>query len=111
MNTMAQATGSKLVLCFVPGAVEVSRASEINYFPWDQDLSDKTHYDLGRPLTALKTIAQGLNIPVVDLTPSLKGAPDQPVYFPDSWHWNEKGHVVAAKAIETALGNLGWLEK
>jgi len=111
MNAVAKTTGSRMVLCFVPGAVQVSKPSDINYFPWDQDLSDKALYDLERPLSSLKVLAQSIGIPLVDLTPYLKEAPDQPVYFPDSWHWNEKGHAVVARTLETALDSLGFLEK
>lgn len=109
MNEFCQEIGSRLVIYFVPGAVAVSRPSDIAYFPWDQDLSDQARYDLDRPLRSLRMIADPLKILVVDLTPYLRKHSKQPVYFPESWHWNKEGHQVVARVISETLANIGYL--
>jgi len=48
-------------------------------------------------------IKEQFGIPMVDLTPSLKFHPVQPVYFPESWHWNKEGHKVVAGVIARDL--------
>ncbi len=111
MQKICEETNSRLVIVFVPGAVEVSQSKFINYFPWDQNLSDTNTYDMERPLKNLQYIATDVNIPVLDLTPYLKTYPRQPLYFPDSWHWNEEGHQVVATVLKEYLLNSGLIYK
>jgi peptidoglycan/LPS O-acetylase OafA/YrhL len=101
MHRISRDIGATLVVVFVPGAVTVSKPSDLTYFPWDQHLSDPSKYDLTRPQRALARITDPLGISVMDLTPYLSAHPIQPVYFPASWHWNPAGHRVAARAIAT----------
>ena len=97
------------VIYFVPGAVAVSNTADIDYFPWNQDITDKSLYDLNRPLKNLLKITDSLGISVVDLTPHLKSHFRQPVYFPESWHWNKEGHKVVANVIAKDLADRGLL--
>ncbi|RPH70456.1 hypothetical protein EHM76_06580, partial [bacterium] len=86
-------------IMYVPGAVAVSRPADIGYYPYGINLDHNKNYDFELPLQNLHKITKLGRIPVYDLTPVLKNSPVQPVYFPDSWHWNKSGHSVCAKAI------------
>lgn len=103
IQATADRTGARLVIYFVPAAVAVSDTRTLSYFPWDQDVSDRAAYDLGRPLEHLRQVAAPLGLPVVDLSPFLRSHPAQPVYFTDSWHWNREGHRAAAEAVARTL--------
>lgn len=109
MQDLCRRIDARFLVCFVPGAVAVSAPSDIAYFPWDVDLSDRSRYDLNRPLDALLSIARETGIAVLDLTPDLRRHVPQPVYFPESWHWNESGHQVVARTIAAALTQSGAL--
>ena len=111
MKDVCTRNGAKMIVYFVPGAVAVSEPADIHYFPWDQDLSDTSKYDLDRPLKNLQRLAGKVGLPVVDLTTVLKNHKIQPVYFPDSWHWNLEGHKVVAAAIYNDLKMQGILNK
>jgi hypothetical protein len=111
MARVVRSIGARMLIAFVPGAVAVSDPGQISYFPWDQDLSDGSRYDLGRPWRELHRIATGLGVPALDLTSALRNATPQPVYFPESWHWNDRGHSVAADAIADGLERLGLLPR
>ena len=103
MNGVCHENGCRFVIYFVPGAIAVSKPADIAYFPRGEDLSNKKLYDLDRPFLTLKTMANQLNIPLVDLTPYLRRSKKQPVYFPESWHWNNEGHQVVAGVIAQDL--------
>jgi lysophospholipase L1-like esterase len=109
MNQLCKQIGAEFVIYYVPGAIAVSKISDISYFPWDQDVFDRLKYDLERPWRHLVEMSLKLSIPVVDLTPNLKSHPVQPVYFPESWHWNKEGHQVVARTISESLFKLGYL--
>jgi hypothetical protein len=111
MLQVCQQLGSDFVIYFVPGAVAVSDTSNIAYFPLDQDLTDRSEYDLNLPLRNLRKVTDPLGIPVVDLTPFLKLHPIQPVYFPESWHWNKEGHKLVADVIVKDLLDRGLLSQ
>ena len=102
---------AEMIVYFVPGAVAVSTPADIHYFPRDLDLSDTSNYDLDRPLENLRRLAGTVGLPVVDLTPPLKNHKTQPVYFPDSLHWNPEGHKVVAAAIYDDLKMRGVSDK
>jgi len=58
--------------------------------------------DLDRPARAIAERVPE-SIPVLDLTPVLRAAADEPLYFTYDGHWNEEGHRVAAAALEEFL--------
>jgi hypothetical protein len=109
MDALCQNSGAKLIIYFVPGAVEVSAPSDIAYFPLNQNLLDESKFDLDLPYTNLVEIADKLQIPVVNLKEPLKQDPNQPVYFPASWHWNQEGHRVVAEFIASDIEERGLL--
>ena len=95
MRDTCKRQGAQMIVYFVPAAVGVMPPAALSYFPWTENLSDSSRYDLNRPLAALQEIAADLGISVVDMTPPLKASPGAP-YFSDSWHWTVEGHRVAA---------------
>jgi hypothetical protein len=103
MNELCLDFDATLVVYFVPGAVEVSVPADIAYFPWDQNLLDKSKFDLDRPYANLIEIADKLQIQTTSLKEHLKQNPNQPVYFPESWHWNQEGHRIVAEFIASDL--------
>jgi hypothetical protein len=111
MNDECRNVSAQFVVFFVPGAVAVSKPADIDYFPWDQKLSDHPIYDLERPYRILRKITDELKIPAIDLTPYLRKHQKQPVYFPGSWHWNHEGHKVVAGAIAQNLADYGLLDQ
>ena len=100
MSDVCKQNRAKMVIYFVPAAIAVSKPEYISYYPWNQDVLDRSRFDFNLPFQHLQKMGKDLDIPVVDLTPELKKYHDQPVYFPGSWHWNAKGHKVAAKSCE-----------
>ncbi len=103
MQNLVESHSGKFIICFVPGAITVSAEKDINYFPHNINLSDTTLYDLNKPINSLKQVTNDLQINLLDLTHELKTNPGQPVYFPDSWHWNKEGHKVTASTISKYL--------
>ena len=98
MRDTCRRQGAEMMVYFVPGAVAVMPPAALSYFPWTEDLSDSSRYDLNRPLVALQKIAAELGVSIVDMTPHLKAAP-KAAYFSDSWHWTVEGHRVAARVM------------
>jgi hypothetical protein len=107
MQAVCKRQSAEMVIYYVPGAVEVSDPSQIAYYPWERNLSDRSKFDTNLPLRNLRKLSREIGLPVVDLTLALKAHPDQPVYFPRSWHWNAKGHEVAASVIAEDLFQRG----
>jgi hypothetical protein len=109
MRDAAGRAGAKLLIFFVPGAVAVSDPRQLAYDPWGPSGPDTVRYDFGRPLAQLNRLAEPLGIPVDDLSDTLRSHRPQPVYFPESWHWNREGHRAAADAIFATLAARGEL--
>ncbi len=108
MRDDSRNAASALVVYFVPGALTVSRPRDLAFLPRSgEPLTDTTHYDFTRPLATLKPIADSLGVPVVDLGGPLRAYARQPVYFPESWHWNANGHRAVAAAVLQTLSARG----
>jgi hypothetical protein len=109
MKQVADSSGARFLIAFVPGAVAVSDPAQLPHFPSGEDLREPHAYDLGRPYRALKQIADSLDIKTIDLTSDLRAAGGGPAYYPASWHWTPSGHEAAAGAIGRTLDTLGFL--
>jgi hypothetical protein len=109
MKHVADSSGARFLVAFVPGAVAVSDSAQLPHFPRGENVHDPRAYDLGRPYRALKQIADSLDIRTIDLTSGLRAAGAEPAYYPASWHWTPSGHKAAAGAIARALDSLGFL--
>ncbi len=69
-------------------------------------------WDRGRVMGRLGDICARLRIPVLDLTPSLRGAArglGGGPYFATDSHWNAKGQDVAAGELAAFLQRQGWV--
>ncbi|HEV7704590.1 MAG TPA: acyltransferase family protein [Gemmatimonadaceae bacterium] len=109
MKQVADSSGSRFLVAFVPGAVAVSDPAHLPHFPRGENLRDPRAYDLARPYRALKQISDSLGIKTIDLTADLRAAGAEPAYYPASWHWTPSGHRAAAGAIGRTLDTLGYL--
>lgn len=108
MRDDSRHAGSALVVAFVPAALTVSRPSDLAFLPRSgEPLTDTAHYDFTRPLVTLEPIADSLGVSVFDLSSALRAYPAQPVYFPESWHWNANGHRAVAEALLQTLSARG----
>ncbi|GEM_PF-820644 len=112
IHDAARTANADLFLIFVPGAVQVSRPTDLAYLPRSGvPLTDPGTYDLDRPLAELRPLAAAAGVPIVDLTDTLRRHQPQPVYYRDAWHWNAEGHRAAAGAVLAALRARGELPR
>ncbi len=98
----AGAIHAKALVLYVPGAVEVQATQTLEYFPWTEDLTDRSRYDLDQPGHFLMEAVGASNLPAYSLKAALQASPDLP-YFAASWHWTKAGHRVAADAVVELL--------
>ena len=101
--------GARIVIYFVPGALTVSKPSDLSYFPLGENLGDASRYDLELPYRHLSQVAAEAGIRCINLRSALQAHDVQPVYFRDSLHWNQEGHKAAAYAIMSDLIAQGYI--
>lgn len=65
--------------------------------------------DLRLPVQRAAAILGELDIPTLDLLPTLAAHPVESLYFTHDGHFTPKGHRIAADAIEQKFRELGWL--
>jgi len=92
---------ARFIVMYVPGQIEVSKPKDIAHYPYSENLKDTTEYDFKRPQEIINNLCTIKRIGYINTTPYLRDYSDQPVYFPESWHWNITGH----KAITEYLSN------
>lgn len=109
MQQASREYGAAFVVLFVPGQAAVSSPADIAHFPAGLDTGDSSRFDMELPFRKLSEITDALGIPLIGLTPYLKSHPAQPVYFPESWHWNREGHKAASQALFEELKKRGLL--
>jgi peptidoglycan/LPS O-acetylase OafA/YrhL len=103
MNSTCLKESVRFAVLFVPGQIAVSSPINIKYFPYHLKIKDTTRYDMTLPNKVYHDICQKHNIPFWDPTNDLRKNPVQPVYFTDSWHWNEAGHICVANFLKECL--------
>jgi hypothetical protein len=59
--------------------------------------TSKYDYEIGHEI--IQKIAKKNNIELLDTKAFLKNNPNQPLYYPASWHWNKTGHGEIAKFL------------
>ncbi len=104
--------GAKLFVSIIPSPFDVYPKTYHpllkNTFPNDKNLLDYL-VDQTRPQRIIGTICQELQIPFLDLLPSLHSVNDMELYFPLEGHLTQEGHAVVARElaafIEKHLGN------
>ena len=99
IQTLCHEKNSELMVMFVPGQIAVSEPRDIDYFPHSLDINDTLIYSFEKPNRIIREICTTKGILFTDLTDTLKNHHNQPVYFPESWHWNSEGHKVAAQKL------------
>ncbi len=108
----AQRIGAPLLLFYTPAGVSVLPRDQIAYLPRSGiPLSDREHYDMLRPYTALQHITDSLGVPLIDLAGPLTSHQPQPTYYPNAWHWTAEGHRAAAAAILGTLQTRGIIDR
>lgn len=105
MRDITAARGSRLLLVYVPDpplAVESLFRGLLAH----ARLAD-SQADWNRPGRRLAQIGDALGVPVLDLAPAFRSAPDPARLFlsPDP-HWSAAGHAVAARAVGQKLREL-----
>lgn len=104
VKSLCDEKNCQFLLLYAPGQMEVSSREDISYFPLHVDLNDTVKYDLEQPMSVLQTLCYENKIHFLNPVKKLREDPVQPVYFNDSWHWNQEGH----KAIAVYLCN--WIQ-
>jgi peptidoglycan/LPS O-acetylase OafA/YrhL len=109
VKEQAEESGALPHVIFVPGAVEVIPPEALRYFPKGERLDKSNGYDLSRPRDFHAAAVASSQIPLLSLSHAMIAAASHQPYFPDSWHWTEAGHQVAAAAIIDFLIQRGQL--
>lgn len=91
---------AKFVIVIAPSIVQVHDDLYWGKIKNVYNLNDKD-FDLFLPNKLLTSIAHDLNIPVIDLTQSMRShrKKDEPLYYLKNMHWNAAGHKLAAQEI------------
>jgi hypothetical protein len=112
LQTEVSASGARLVVFSVPSLTEADRvfASKLRAaLPTGTSLciDESPPRAIGR----LAGVLRELGIPFVDLLPAFRAAigknPEQELFVAADRHWNERGHELAARAVEWALQQRG----
>jgi len=103
IKELADKNGSKLILMFVPGQIEVSSARDISYYPNSVNLADTSRFDFDFSNKIINSLCKKHLIDLYDTEELLRTNPDQPVYFEESWHWNLNGHKLIGYTLATNI--------
>ena len=109
MKNTAEQLNAHFIVCYVPGAAEISDKKNIKYFPRNENLNDKKKYNIHIPYEKMSVICDSLDIVLINLTDALKNYPRQPVYFRNSWHWNKDGHKAVADTLVKVIKNYQYI--
>lgn len=99
MKRMCKQEKTDYIVLGVPGQVEVEKPNNIAYFPYSVNLTDSSKFDLDLPLHTFQKLCSKNNIDYINSKKFLKNEINQPVYFPESWHWNRNGHLVISELL------------
>ena len=104
MRRITNANGVRLLLLLVPANIQMCGPADLEVYPRNVDLTDKSRYDLERPQRILSEIASALGIEAVDLRPVLAEA-GRCLYQPRNMHWlPEAQQRVAAFVADLLAG-------
>jgi peptidoglycan/LPS O-acetylase OafA/YrhL len=99
MKNLCNANNARYMVMYVPGQIEVAKPKDMVYYPSAENLGDTSEFDFNRPQRIAKDLCVAKGIDFLNTTAFLKSYPAQPVYFPESWHWNNEGHKAAAEYL------------
>ena len=99
MDSLCVIHNAKYIVMYVPGQIEVSKPKDIVYYPYFENLKDTTVFSFSQPEEITKDLCSEKRITYLNTTGYLKAYRIQPVYFPESWHWNKEGHEAIAEYL------------
>jgi peptidoglycan/LPS O-acetylase OafA/YrhL/lysophospholipase L1-like esterase len=99
IKSLTEKNGAKLWIVYVPAQIEVSAAKYISYYPVHVNLADTNKFDFGISHRIINSLCEKNSIYLLDTKDLLKNHQIQPVYFEDSWHWNQNGHKLIADLL------------
>ena len=105
VKSICEKENCNFLLLYAPGQLEVSSPKNISYFPQHVNLNDTVKYNLGQPMSVLRTLCYKDKIHFLNPVKILREDPVQPVYYNESWHWNPEGHKAIADYISNWIQN------
>lgn len=99
MKSLCAANHARFMVMYVPGQIEVANPKDMVFYPSAEKISDTTEFDFNRPQKIANALCAAKGIDFINTSSYLKSYPEQPVYFPESWHWNAAGHKAAAEYL------------
>jgi lysophospholipase L1-like esterase len=99
VKSVTDRRGAKLWVLYVPAQIEVSEAKFISYFPSHINVADTNTFDFEISHRIVNSLCKKNSIYLIDTKELLENSTTQPVYFEDSWHWNQTGHKLIAEKL------------
>lgn len=110
-NNYCKQNGAEFLVVIAPTVAQVNNTYWLDikkkYQLQDED------YDLFLPNSILTEACHGMNIPILDLTPTLRMHSEkvENIYYPYDWHWNARGNFIIASAIYEYLASTKLLKE
>ncbi|MBV8638902.1 MAG: acyltransferase [Candidatus Eremiobacteraeota bacterium] len=98
IGATALAWGGRTLIVLFPAPVQVCAPGDLPYYPRGMSLRDSSRFDDDFPQRATSRIARRLDMPFLDLRPTLRAASACP-YQPHNMHLTAAGQRLAAHAI------------
>ena len=108
IQTVANRSGTQIVLVMVPSSVQVCSSDELDYYPRHIDLTDSTRFDADQPQRIMSEIASSLGLPMYDLRDTLSSS-GKCLYQPRNMHWLADGHSAVSTYLANALTQNGYI--
>jgi peptidoglycan/LPS O-acetylase OafA/YrhL len=108
IQSLAEQSGTPVVIVMVPSSVQVCSASNLDYYPRHIDLNDTTRFDVDQPQRIMSGITDSLGLPFFDLRNALS-ASGGCLYQPRNMHWLADGHRVVANYLVDVLTKAGYI--
>lgn len=99
VKSICSSRDCRFLVLYAPGQLEISKPSDVSYYPLNLNLSDTTRFKLSLPCSTYKNLCFQNDISFVDPSQTLRSSVQQPVYFWESWHWNSAGHKAVADLL------------
>jgi lysophospholipase L1-like esterase len=108
IQSVANQTGAKVVLVFVPAPVQACAPDQLAYYPRHVDLNDTTRFDVDLPQRMMADVAQSLELPLYDLRELLSSGPEC-YYQSHNIHWTVNGHRAVARYLADVMVQDGYV--
>jgi hypothetical protein len=99
VKSLTDRSGAQLWVIYVPAQIEVSDAKYISYYPKHINIADTNKFDFGISHRIINSLCEKNSIYLLDTKELLKNNAIQPLYFEESWHWNQNGHKLIADKL------------